>query len=89
MAGLRAFLRLDPTPSSITGWRGTLLLGVAAAILVALPQARALIMAGLMGGVVIGAFLIGIRHQSGSSRPRRGTPIVLFPRPVNLFPNGA
>jgi hypothetical protein len=53
-----------------------------ALILVALPEARALLTAGILGGIVLGALLILIRHQS-SSGPRRGTPIiVLFPRQV-------
>jgi hypothetical protein len=77
---VRAFLRLYSTPLSLTGWRGAPLLAVAAAIVVALPQARALVAMGMLGGIVIGAFLILIRHQSGWGGPRRGTPIVLFPR---------
>ena len=60
-----------------------------AVILVALPEARALIATGLAGGVVIGAFLILMRYQGGPGGPRRGTPIVLFPRTVNLSANGA
>lgn len=81
---VRAFLRLYSTPLSVTGWRGVPLLGIAVAIIVALPQARALVTAGLLGGVVIGAFLILIRHQSGTPGPRRGSPIVLFPRTVDF-----
>jgi hypothetical protein len=84
MKGVQAFLRLYSTPLSVTGWRGVPLLGVAAAITVALPQARAILAAGLMGGIVIGATLIIARHQFGSSGPRRGTPIVLFPRTAEL-----
>jgi hypothetical protein len=80
---VRAFLRRHSTPSPVTGWRGVLLLAFLAAILLILPQARALITVGLLGGVVIGAFLILIRHQSGSG-PRRGTPIVLFPRAADI-----
>ena len=81
MTGLRAFLRPYSTPSSTAGWRGILLLGFAVAIVIALPQARALLTAGLLGGVVLGVILILIRHQRHNG-PRRGTPIVLFPRPV-------
>jgi len=82
MAGLRGFLRRCSTPLSISGWRGVPFLGIALAIVIALPQARALITAGILGGIVLGIFLILIRHQAGPPRPRRGTPIVLFPRPA-------
>ena len=51
------------------------------AILAALPQARAVLITGFLGGVVIGICLILARQQPG---PRRGTPITLFPRPVNV-----
>lgn len=80
---VRAFLRRHSTPAPVTGWRGVLLLAFLAAILVVVPQARTLITGGLLGGIVIGAFLIVIRHQSGSG-PRRGTPIVLFPRAADV-----
>ena len=66
----------------LTGWRALMLLVVFAAILIALPEARALLTMGLLGGIVLGAILILIRHQ-GPRLPRRGTPIVLFPRPVS------
>ena len=79
----RAFVRLYSTPIPVSGWRGVVWLGVAAAIFLALPEARALVTAGFLGGIVIAAFLILIRHR-GSSGPRRGTPIVLFPREVNI-----
>jgi hypothetical protein len=52
-------------------------------ILIALPQARILLVTGFLGGLVIGIGLILSRHQSG---PRRGTPITLFPRPVAVSP---
>jgi hypothetical protein len=65
----------------LKGWRGLPVLGTFLAILIALPQARALLTTGLLGGVVIGVCLILVRHQSG---PRRGTPITLFPRTVPL-----
>ena len=54
------------------------------AIVAGLPQARALLATGIAGGVVIGGLLILLRHHLGSGGPRRGTPIVLFPRPVNF-----
>lgn len=69
-------------PFRIAGWQGWLRLLALVAILAALPQARALLTAGLLGGGVLGVILILIRQQSGPPRPRRGTPIVLFPRPV-------
>jgi hypothetical protein len=56
-------------------------IAVFVAILAALPQARALLTTGLLGGVVLGICLILARHQPG---PRRGTPITLFPRPVSV-----
>jgi hypothetical protein len=85
---VRAFLKMYSTPLSLTGWRGVPLLLVAAAIVVALPQARALVALGMLGGVVIGAFLILIRHQFPSNGPRRGTPIVLFPRAAEASTTG-
>ena len=83
MAVKRAFLRMFSTPIPVSGWRGAVWLGVAAAIFLALPEARALVITGFLGGIVIAAFLILIRHR-GASGPRRGTPIVLFPRDVNI-----
>ena len=65
---------------NLGGWRSLLVLAAFVAIVVALPQARALLTTGLLGGVVIGIVLILARHQPG---PRRGTPITLFPRPVS------
>ena len=76
MSDLRAFVRRF----SMSGWRGLLCLALFVAILVTLPQARALLTAGCLGGIILGVFLIMIRQQP--SGPRRGTPIVLFPRPV-------
>lgn len=87
MAELRAFLRLDSTPetpSRWNRWRGLGMVLLLALILIALPEARALLTAGILGGVVLGALLILIRHQP-TSGPRRGTPIiVLFPRPISF-----
>ena len=83
MAGLRSVLRKSLNPFSMSGWRGFLWIAALVVIVVALPQARALLTAGVLGGVVLGAFLILIRQQPGTPRPRRGTPIVLFPRPVS------
>jgi hypothetical protein len=54
------------------------------AILAILPEARALLATGLGGGVVLGGFLILVKHRIGTGGPRRGTPIVLFPRPVSV-----
>ena len=69
----------------LTGWRALVALTVLVAIVLALPQARALLTVGMLGGVVLGALLILIRHQPPRG-PRRGTPIVLFPRPVSPPP---
>jgi hypothetical protein len=52
------------------------------AILAILPEARALLFTGFAGGIVVGLGLIALRHYGGPGGPRRGTPIVLFPRPV-------
>jgi hypothetical protein len=79
----RAFVRVFSTPIPVSGWRGIVWLAIAVAIFLALPEARALVTVGFLGGVVIAGFLILIRHR-GSSGPRRGTPIVLFPREVNV-----
>jgi hypothetical protein len=81
MTGLRAFLRPFSTRPLSGGWRGLLLLGFLAVMLTLLPEARALLTLGVLGGIVLGVFLILIRHQPRNG-PRRGTPIVLFPRPV-------
>ena len=81
MAGFLAGLRVDQRRSGLRGWRNLLPIAVFVAILAALPQARALLTTGLLGGVVIGICLILARHQPG---PRRGTPITLFPRPVSV-----
>ena len=70
-------------PFRMSGWRGWLNLLGLVAILAALPEARALLGAGMLGGIVLGVALILIRHNARPSGPRRGTPIVLFPRPVS------
>jgi hypothetical protein len=70
-------------PFRTSGWRGLLWLGALAAIVAALPEARALLTAGVGGGIILGALLILMRQQAGPPRPKRGTPIVLFPRPVS------
>jgi hypothetical protein len=81
MTDLRAFLRHNPFSSMrMSGWRGVLWLGLLSVIVVALPQARALLTAGILGGIVLGAFLILMRQRRPGGP--RGTPIVLFPRPV-------
>ena len=80
MANLRAILRRNLNPQAMSGWRGLLWLVAVTAIVIALPQARALMALGVAGGTVLGAFLILIR-QRRPGRPR-GTPIVLFPKPV-------
>jgi hypothetical protein len=73
-----ASVRIYSTPMPVSGWRGHVWLAIAVLIFAALPEARTLVATGFLGGVVIAAFLILIRHGSGSSGPRRGTPIVLF-----------
>jgi hypothetical protein len=83
MSMKRALVRVYSTPIPASGWRGRVWLAIALAIFLALPEARALVTAGFLGGIVIAAFLILIRYR-GSSGPGRGTPIVLFPRDVNV-----
>ena len=80
MAGFLAGLRVYRA-RRVGGWRNLLPIIMFVAILVALPQARALLTTGLLGGAVIGVCLILARQQPG---PRRGTPITLFPRPVSV-----
>ena len=80
----RASLRLFSTRLSFSGWRTAPMLGVFVLILASLPQARALLTAGILGGIVIGAALIVARHPLNPSGPRRGTPIVLFPRTMDV-----
>jgi hypothetical protein len=89
MSRMRAFLKHYRSPRSIAGWRGVPFLGFVVAITIALPEAQALLLGGITGGIVIGAFLILIRHQFRSGGPRRGTPIVLFPKPAEWSATGA
>ena len=80
---IRAFLRLYSDPQRLRGFRNVSVWALFLIILAAVPQARVLLTAGMLGGVVVGAALIIARHHFPSG-PRRGTPIVLFPRPVNV-----
>ena len=77
-----AFLRFSK-PSLIKGWHDSPMLAVFILLVAGVPQARALLVAGMLGGIVIGAALILARHPLGPSGPRRGTPVVLFPRTVD------
>lgn len=63
MAPHYAFVELYATRIPVAGWGSTVLLAIAAAIVVALPAARQLTAAGLMGGVVFGVLLI-VRRAS-------------------------
>jgi hypothetical protein len=81
MAGFLAELRVYRKRAGLGGWRNLLLLALFGAILAALPEARAVLITGFLGGVVIGICLIVARQQPG---PRRGTPITLFPRTVSV-----
>ena len=69
-------------PLKWNGWQGFLRVASFVLFVAVLPEARALLTAGMLGGIVLGVFLILIRQHSGPPRPGRGTPIVLFPRPV-------
>lgn len=80
---IRAFLKLNPTPESFRGWRSVPILGLFLVIVLIVPQARVLLTAGFLGGVVFGAALIISRRQFGSPKPPRGRLIVLFPRQAN------
>ena len=81
MAVFLARLRAYHAGAAKRGWRNLLPIAMFVAILVALPQARALLTTGFLGGVVLGICLILARQQPG---PRRGPPITLFPRPVSV-----
>jgi hypothetical protein len=81
---IRAFLRLNPSPESFRGWRSVLWLCLGLLIVVLVPQVRVLLTAGFLGGVVLGGSLIIARREFSGPGPRRGTPIVLFPRPANV-----
>jgi hypothetical protein len=81
---VRAFLRLYSDPQALRGFRSVPVWVVFLLVVALVPQARILLTAGFMGGLVIGAALIIARHKFGSSGPRRGSPIVLFPRPVTV-----
>jgi len=86
MANVRAFLGLSTAPRPSSNWRGGPWLVIFLGIIIALPQARALVAGGILGGIVIGAALILLRRASRPSGPRRGTPITLFTQPVVLAP---
>ena len=70
--------------ASLTGSRRLVVWIGFLAIVAGIPQARTLLATGIAGGAVIGGLLILLRHHVGSGGPRRGTPIVLFPKPVNF-----
>ena len=80
---IRAFLRLYSDPERLRGFRNLSVWILFLTILAAIPRARVLLLAGMLGGVVVGAALIIARHHWPSG-PRRGAPIVLFPRPINV-----
>ena len=81
---VRAFLRLYSDPQTLRGFRSVPVWVVFLLVVGLVPQARILLTAGFTGGLVIGAALIIARHKVGSNGPRRGSPIVLFPRPVPM-----
>jgi hypothetical protein len=83
MARFRAFLGWFSRPAVARSVRGVPLLSFIA-IVAFVPLARALLATGLAGGIVLGGLLILFRHHLSSSGPWRGTPIVLFPRTVDL-----
>lgn len=68
MADRYAAVMLYSTRIPVAGWGSAALVGIAAAIVAALPEARALISVGLAGGAVLGAALIVGR----ASAQRRG-----------------
>jgi hypothetical protein len=79
-----AFLRFSSLRFVIRGWHDTPMLAIFILLVAGVPQARAMLIAGMLGGIVIGAALILARHPLGPSGPRRGTPVMLFPRRVDV-----
>ena len=63
MAAGYAFVDLYSTRIPVAGWGSAALLAIAAAIVLALPEAQALTLCGLAGGVAIGVFRIVRRAQ--------------------------
>ena len=49
----------------VAGWPGLCLVVIVVALAVQFPEARWLLLSGLLGGVLVGAVLILIRRRSG------------------------
>ena len=63
MTDRHAFVQLYSTRIPIAGWGSTVLLAIAAAIVIALPEARALTTLGLIAGAALGGWLIVARAR--------------------------
>lgn len=69
MAAHFASVKIYSTRIPVAGWGSAALVGIAAAIVAALPEARALVAIGFAGGAAIGAALI-IRRERAKRRDR-------------------
>ena len=68
MTDQHAFVQLYSTRIPIAGWGSASLLAIAATIVIALPEARALTALGLLSGAALGVWLIvarSRRHDDG------------------------
>jgi hypothetical protein len=70
MTDQRSFVMLYSTRIPIAGWGSSALLAIAAVIVIALPEARALTALGLISGAALGVSLIVARAR------RRGDGII-------------
>jgi hypothetical protein len=67
MAEQRAFVMLYSTRIPIAGWGSAALVGIAALIVLAVPEARVLTLAGLAGGAALAALLIRRRARTSGA----------------------
>jgi hypothetical protein len=61
----------------VSVWSGLALVAIAAAIVWALPQARLLVVAGLVSGAVLAAALVMLRRRSAARPDTTTTPLHL------------
>jgi hypothetical protein len=64
MAARHAGITIYSTVVPMAGWRGSALLAIAAAIVMALPEAQTLTLSGLAAGAVLGVGLIVSRARA-------------------------
>lgn len=58
----RAHVQVFSTRIPVAGWGSFAIVGIAAAIATAFPEARLISLAGLLGGSALAALLIKVRH---------------------------